>query len=54
MKLEKKHSKIDKSHPLGVEMTAIHTASTVDRVVLQKYSLQELEYSSVHKYITLL
>ena len=33
-------------------MTAIHTASTVDRVVLQKYSLQELEYSNGHKYFT--
>ena len=45
---------MDKSHPLSVEMATIHTASTLDRGVLQMYSLQELEYSSVHKYFTLL
>ena len=53
VKLAKNYSKIDKSF-LGDKMAAIHTASTVDREVLQKQLFQELEYSSVHKYVTLL
>ena len=54
MKLAKNHSKIDKSHPLSVGMAAMHTTSSLDREMLQISSFGELEYSSEHKYFTLL
>ena len=54
MKSAKNHSKIDKSHPLSVGMAAMHTASSLDREMLQISSFEELEYSSEHKYFTLL
>ena len=54
MKLVKNLSKIDKSLPLGVGLAAMHTASSLDKRILQKSSFEELEYSSEHKYFTLL
>ena len=54
MKLVENHSKIDKSLPLSVGMAAMHTASSLDKRILQKSSFEELEYSSEHKYLTLL
>ena len=54
MKLVENHSKIDKSLPLSVGMAAMHTASSLDKRILQKSSFEELEYSSEHKYFTLL
>ena len=52
MKLARKHSKIDKSPPLSVEMAAIHTTSSHDKEILQKSSFEELGYSTGHKYLT--
>ena len=54
MKLVENHSKIDKSLPLSVGLAAMHTASSLDKRILQKSSFEELEYSSEHKYFTLL
>ena len=54
MKLVENHSKIDKSLPLSVGIAAMHTASSLDKRILQKSSFEELEYSSEHKYFTLL
>ena len=39
--------KIDKCHPLGVEMVATHTASTLDEVVLQKYLSTKVAFPCV-------
>ena len=54
MKLVANHPKIDKSLPLSGGMAATHTASSLDKRILQKSSFEELEYSSEHKYFTLL
>ena len=54
VKLAKNHSNIDKSPPLSVGMAAMHTTSSLDREMLQISSFGELEYSSEHKYFTLL
>ena len=54
MKLVKNLSKFDKSVPLSVGLAALHTASSLDKRILQKSSFEELEYSSEHKYFTLL
>ena len=54
MKLAKNHSKIYKTHTLSVGMAAMHTTSSLDREMLQISSFGELEYSSEHKYFTLL
>ena len=48
------HSKMDKSLPLSVGTEAMHKASSLDKRILQKSSFEELEYSSEHKYFTML